>query len=132
MMALNEAMVRQRAAPALDPREPPPQILKDVFKRFQKLPASAIATESHILDFEKDMSSHGVEKTRSISLQTLKSIYKRFLGNENSFDVDVFEDQPVYTSEALPGRSTFCHINSFTLQWLSLLLSCGPYTSAIT
>ena len=112
MIALDEATVR-RKAPPLDPREPPPPILKDVFKRFQKLAPSGIATDSRILDFENDISSHGVENTANISSETLKSIYKRFLGGV--IESDVSEDQPVYSCEALPGRRTFHRITSVTL-----------------
>lgn len=99
--------------PRLDAREQPPQFMKDIFKRFQRLPLSEISTDSHILDFTKDILPQGVRLDREISSEDLKSIYRRFVGDGRDFDAP--ESQPVYSCEALPGRTNLYHIMSYFL-----------------
>lgn len=103
--------------PHLDAREQPPQFMKDIFKRFQRLPLSEISTDSHILDFTKGILPQGVRLDREISSEDLQSIYRRFVGDGKDFDSPKM--QPVYSSEALPGRTNLYHIMSyFLLQYL--------------
>ena len=89
--------------PLLDAREQPPQFMKDIFKRFQRLPLSDISTDSHILDFTKDNLPQGVRLDREISSEDLQSIYRRFVSDARDFNAP--ENQPVYSCEALPGRA---------------------------
>lgn len=102
MVVLDETTALPKA-PALDPREPPPQILKDMFKRFQKLPISGISTDPQVLDFERDSLPRGVRATGKVQSETLKAIYQRFMGDTRTLEIP--EDQPVYSCEALPGRN---------------------------
>lgn len=97
--------------PLLDAREQPPQFMKDIFKRFQRLPLSDISTDSHILDFSKDNLPQGVRLDREISSEDLQTIYRRFVGDSRDFNAP--ENQPVYSCEALPGRANFYHIMRF-------------------
>ncbi|KFX96857.1 hypothetical protein O988_05137 [Pseudogymnoascus sp. VKM F-3808] len=87
--------------PLLDAREQPPQFMKDIFKRFQRLPLSDICTDSQILDFSNDVLPQGVRLDREISSEDLQSIYRRFVGDGKDFDAP--KSQPVYSCEALPG-----------------------------
>ncbi|KAL5350792.1 hypothetical protein ACLOAV_004363 [Pseudogymnoascus australis] len=87
--------------PLLDAREQPPQFIKDIFKRFQRLPLAEISTDSHILDFTKGILPKGARLDREISSEDLQSIYHRFVGDGKDFDVP--DSQPVYSCEALPG-----------------------------
>lgn len=99
--------------PLLDAREQPPQFMKDIFKRFQRLPLSDISTDSQILDFSNDVLPQGVRLDREISSEDLQSIYRRFVGDGKDFDAP--KSQPVYSCEALPGRVNFfisCHFFS--------------------
>jgi hypothetical protein len=79
--------------------------MKDIFKRFQRLPLSDISTDSQILDFSKDILPQGVKLDREISSKDLQSIYRRFVGGGKDFDAP--KSQPVYSCEALPGRINF-------------------------
>lgn len=87
--------------PVLDPREPPPQILKDVFKRFQKLPPGDIDADLAILDFNREGLSHGVEQTGAIEPEVLSRVYQKFMGD----GYDDCEEQPIYSSKSLPGKT---------------------------
>lgn len=94
--------------PLLDAREQPPQFIKDIFKRFQRLPLAEISTDSHILDFTKGILPKGARLDREISSEDLQSIYHRFVGDGKDFDVP--DSQPVYSCEALPGRANLFHV----------------------
>jgi hypothetical protein len=98
---------------SLDAREQPPQILKDIFKHFQRLPLSETSTDSHILDFTAGSLPQGVKLDREVSPGDLQSIYRRFVGDGPDFDPP--KGQPVYSYEALPGRMNLCHIIPFLL-----------------
>jgi hypothetical protein len=91
----------------LDAREQPPQILKDIFKRFQRLPSSEIHMDSQILNFAAGSLPQGVKLDREISPEELQSIYPRFVGDSTDFGVP--KSQPVYSCDALPGRTNLCH-----------------------
>lgn len=92
----------QYQRPILDPREPPPQVLKDVFKHFQKLQPGAIDTDIGILDFTKDISAHGLELCDNIPPEALARVYRDFMGDD--FELLELNPQPIYSSKGLPGR----------------------------
>jgi hypothetical protein len=115
MIVPNEANTPPKRPP-LDAREQPPQFLKDIFKRFQRLPLSEISTDSHILDFTKDTLPQGLRLDREISSDDLQSIYRRFVGDGKEFDTP--ESQPVYSCEALPGRANLYFIMSCFLFYI--------------
>lgn len=109
MIVPNEANTPPKR-PLLDAREQPPQFMKDIFKRVQRLSLSEISTDSHILDFTKDNLPQGVRLDKEISSEDLQSIYRRFVGDGKDFDAPKI--QPVYSCEALPGRANLfisCH-----------------------
>lgn len=103
MIALEEPAT-QYQRPILDPRESPPQVLKDVFKHFQKLQPGAIETDPGILDFTKDISAHCLEICDKIPPETLARVYQKFMGDE--VELPNLESQFAYSSKGLPGRVT--------------------------
>ena len=102
MIALEEPSA-QYQRPILDPREPPPQVLKDVFKRFQKLQSAAIETDAGILDFDKDITSHHLELCDNIPPDVLARVYEKFIGDD--IELPDLKAQPIYSSIGLPGRT---------------------------
>lgn len=102
MIAVEEP-ASQYQRPILDPREPPPQVLKDVFKHFQKLHPGTIDSDPGILDFDKDISLHALELCDELSAETLARVYQEFMG----LDVNLpnLNASPIYSSKGLPGRS---------------------------
>lgn len=102
MIAVEEPASRYQR-PILDPREPPPQVLKDVFKHFQKLQPGTIDSDTGILDFDKDISLYGLELCDKLPAETLARVYQEFMG----LDVDLLNlnASPIYSSKGLPGRS---------------------------
>ena len=102
MIAVEEP-ASQYQRPILDPREPPPQVLKDVFKHFQKLQPGTIDSDPGILDFDQDISLHGLDLCDELPAETLESVYQKFMG----LDVDLpnLNASPIYSSKGLPGRS---------------------------
>ncbi len=112
MIAIDEA-AGQHQRPLLNPREPPPQILKDVFKHFQKLQSAAVNTDREILDFDRDISSHRLEICDGIAPETLARVYEKFM--EDGIDLPQQESQPIYSSKSLPGRSLLYRLLVFSV-----------------
>jgi hypothetical protein len=93
-------------APLLDARQVPPQGLKELYKRYQKLKIDDLEFDSEILDFKKDPPLDGIEVLEPIKSSDLASIFRRFAEGENG-NPSIVQDSPVYGLKKLPGRDLF-------------------------
>lgn len=129
MIAVEEP-ASQYQRPILDPREPPPQVLKDVFKHFQKLQPSTIDSDPGILDFDEDISLHDLELCHELPAEILARVYQEFMG----LDVDLphLNASPIYSSKGLPGRIISCLLFCLRRSYLHLLATLFAYSELLS
>ena len=92
---------------SLDARDRPPESVKSVYKRYQKLTLEASQVDSTILDFRLGLSSEQqfeVRKIGSVPLSLVDAAYSRLRCDEAHKCLTFTADVPVYEIEALPGE----------------------------
>jgi hypothetical protein len=86
---------------ALDAREAPPQPLKDIFKRYQKIPLAQIDDDCGIFDFDRRGLPGDVQACGEVKWTKLKDVFSRFMGEQYSIPEI---NQPIWGLEGLPGK----------------------------
>ena len=92
---------------SLDARDRPPESVKKVYRRYQKLTLEAIQSDPAILDFHRGLSGEqqrGVRQLGSASLSSIVAAYShlRLAGAHEGVAPSL--DVPIYESEAIPGE----------------------------
>lgn len=93
---------------ALDAHEAPPESLRAIFKKYQKLPPAELNNDGGHLDFSKSVQYPGLKQMGQIATEKLSTVFQHFLFPQ---DVTSCDAAPIYGSEILPGRLTlfsFC------------------------
>ncbi|KAH8816090.1 oxidoreductase [Xylogone sp. PMI_703] len=86
------------AGTCLNAHEAPPQQLKAVFKKYQKLKLDEITQDENL-----EISSNNYkQETRTISSRHLRDVFAQFL-NQEIPENDDLEDVHIYSSEKVPG-----------------------------
>ncbi|KAL3421610.1 amidase [Phlyctema vagabunda] len=86
----------------LNPYEAPPQDMKDVFKRYQKMKPDLVVNQADVVDFQlhPHRHAHQFKCSRNIPSSTLKHVFGRFMDTDGHID---YPDISVYSSIDLPG-----------------------------
>lgn len=99
--------------PFLDAHQAPPQGLKELYKRFQRLKIDELDSDPEILDFEKVQLLDAVEILEPIKSSLLTSIFSRFAAEDNG-NLSYIQDAPVYCHKKVPGRGLYVFLYSIT------------------
>lgn len=103
----------------IDPHHRPPEVIRQCYKKYSKLPLSEIENDSGILDLQKvDPESqselpHGLVLSEYMSSQDLRLAFDTFMqGHHDSEqvskeDAPLAENIPVYTHNAISGQQTY-------------------------
>ena len=96
----------------LDARKRPPESLRPLFKKYQKLPAPELCLDTQVVDLNRDSprSHNGLRHVRDLSLAELQPLLDEFMGSlRTGNDLHMEENQlksvPVYEAVNLPGQS---------------------------
>lgn len=94
------------ATPMLDAHGVPPKVLKELYKRYQKLKLDDLDTDLEILDFKRAQIQADIELLELIESSRLASIFSGFAKEECS-NLSMLKDAPVYSHKRLPGMAVF-------------------------
>jgi alkylated DNA repair protein alkB family protein 1 len=115
----------------LDPHERPPDGIRNVYKKYQKMKLKDIDLDENIIDLTSDTSTSSDPKVRVVKLYTgedLNAIFRSFAG-EALQAADLPRSTPVYEHSDMPGRK---HPNlPNTTNYLSLTLP-FPFLAVIS
>jgi hypothetical protein len=87
---------------ALNPHEPPPLPLKDIFKRYRKLGLTEISKDEAILDLATGRLPDELITLRSTSIEHTSALFAQFLGEDLAHT-----EQVTYGHKALPGKDFY-------------------------
>lgn len=87
---------------ALNAHEAPPESLKAIFKKYQKLLPTDLNDDEGHLDFSKSVLSLDLKQTGQLTTAELLRAFQRFVVPEDAYSCGA---APIYASEKLPGRS---------------------------
>jgi alkylated DNA repair protein alkB homolog 1 len=88
----------------LDPHARPPEKIKDLYKRFQKLKGNALLKDSDLLDLQRDHAA--LTKIGELSADDLEKTYLAFNHKKLLSLKDTIHPLSIYTHEAMPGNNT--------------------------
>ena len=91
----------------LDAHGRPPDLIKRVYKRYQKLTLEAIQTDPTILDFRRGLTKEQqckIRKVDNVPSSLIKAACSYLGPTETHTDAASTVDLPVYETEAVPGE----------------------------
>lgn len=94
----------------LDPHERPPDSIRNVYKKYQKMKLNNLDLNQDIIDLSNDASASSGSKVRVVKHYTaedLTAIFRTFAGEdgeEEHQDMALPRSIPVYEHEDMPGR----------------------------
>ena len=100
---------------SLDPHERPPESIRNVYKKYQKMKLPELNKDQDIVDLSSNMSASSNSKMRVVReyvVEDLTAIFQAFAGEEGAADLgdmNIPASIPVYEHEDMPGRE-----NNFT------------------
>ena len=92
---------------SLNPRQKPPELIKRVYKTFQKLTPDEIDINPEILDFERGLSAEQHEKCQEVDQihhDTLKSACVHFESHSLQKSWPSSTNVPIFEHHDVPGR----------------------------
>ena len=108
----------------LDPHERPPDGIRNVYKKYQKMKLNALNNDPDIIDLASHDASASTTSTKvhvvkEYATKDLTAIFQAFAGQDVALDVITIPDSvPVYEHDDMPGRE---HLH-LTLCLLSLAI----------
>lgn len=90
---------------SLDAHERPPDRIRNVYKRYQKLRGAALDNDSDLLDLSVSNMAGQLHVVRSISPTDLASAFQGFMADGSESLVLPDASVPVYEHRHMPGRS---------------------------
>jgi hypothetical protein len=87
----------------LNAHEAPPALLKEIFKKYQKLQPSDVTVDQEILDFGGGNIPQEIEILEPIVATSRRGAFFRFMEHQHEQSYNI-ENSPVYSHKALPGR----------------------------
>lgn len=91
----------------LDPRQKPPELIKNVYKLFQKLAPDAIDHNTEILDFERGLNAEQSKKCQEVDQihhDTLKSACLHFERRSLQKLWSYYTNVPIFEHHDVPGK----------------------------
>ena len=91
----------------LDAHARPPDIIKKVYKRYQKLTLEAIQSDPTVLDFRRGLTNEQqckIRKVDTVPSSLIKTACSYLGPTEAHTDAASCEDSPVYETDAVPGK----------------------------
>ena len=91
----------------LDPHDRPPEFIKSVYKRYQKLTLEAIQSDPTILDVRRSLSSEQqcrVREIGSVPLSSINNACSHLKFTEAHPGMGPSGDVPIYETDAVPGE----------------------------
>jgi len=91
----------------LDAHEKPPDAMREVFKKFQKILPSALTTDADVLDFGRALDPSQqclVKEIDKYDKSELVPIFQTFCRYDSAEDLDYPPTIPVYQHDHMPGK----------------------------
>jgi hypothetical protein len=85
----------------LDPHARPPEKIKDLYKRYQKLKGNALLQDAELLDLQRDQAS--LVRVGDISIDELEKAFTAFDHGKSLISRADLHPIPIFTHEAMPG-----------------------------
>jgi alkylated DNA repair protein alkB family protein 1 len=105
----------------LDPHERPPDGIRNVYKKYQKMKPKELEKDEDIVDLANDDAAlpEKVRIVRELDIKTLSSAFRAFAGTET--DDKLFDQLPtapiaVYEHDDMPGNTLSCSIRYTLLE----------------
>ncbi|RMZ68682.1 Alpha-ketoglutarate-dependent dioxygenase abh1 [Pyrenophora seminiperda CCB06] len=100
----------------LDPHVRPPEGIRKVYKKYQKMSPEQLNQDTDILDLSSPAAALLNKKVRLVkqyATEELTATFRTFAGDEDTVtqeeDLDLSSSsRPVYEHEDMPGRNFFC------------------------
>lgn len=92
----------------LDPHQRPPDCIKDVYKKYQKMKPKDLDRDPDILDLPDSLDTSAKEKVRIVeewSGNELTAAFRAFSGQDGQTYADLPRRLPVYEHADMPGRT---------------------------
>ena len=102
----------------LDPHERPPDGIRNVYKKYQKMRLDDLNRDQDIIDLSGENASgavnnHKIHLVKEYSAKELDPIFRAFAGQDVSLqDMDIPVSVPVFEHSDLPGRKPEFYISS--------------------
>lgn len=91
-------------SPLLDSQEPPPPVLKELYKRYQRSKLEDLDFDAEVLDFDRAPLGDDLEILAPIPASHLESIFRRLVKADDS-NKSITKDSSVYGHKSLPGKN---------------------------
>jgi alkylated DNA repair protein alkB family protein 1 len=91
----------------LDPHQRPPDSIRDVYKKYQKMKLKDLDQDPDIVDLPKDLPTSAKSKVRIVEEwrgQDLTATFRAFSGQDGQVYTGLPSTIPVYEHEDMPGR----------------------------
>lgn len=93
----------------LDPHARPPEKIKDLYKRYQKLKGNALLKDPELLDLQRDHVS--LVRVGEVSVDEQERTEKLFFRGEQEVLKMPTQPLPIYAHEAMPGNTFLAATN---------------------
>ena len=90
----------------LDPHQRPPEEMRNVYKKYQKMKLSDLSQDREIVDLENgpsDLHKSNVSIIEELDPESLSNGFRGFAGRSAGFE-DFTSPKPVYEHSDMPGR----------------------------
>lgn len=88
----------------LDPHARPPEQIKDLYKRYQKLKGNALPKDVDLVDLQRDHAC--LVNIGEISVNEQEQTFEAFIKEEPMVMKSTTFPRPIYGHEAMPGNTT--------------------------
>ncbi|QDS72225.1 hypothetical protein FKW77_005505 [Venturia effusa] len=85
----------------LDPHARPPEKIKDLYKRYQKLKGTALLRDTEVLDLQRDHAS--LTRVGQVRVEEQEKSFKAFSRGTKAVLANPARPVPIYAHEAMPG-----------------------------
>jgi hypothetical protein len=102
----------------LDPHQRPPDSIKDVYKRYQKMKPKDLDQDLDIIDLPDSLTMSAKDKVRIVeewSGHELTAAFRAFSGQDGQTYADLPPRIPVYEHTDMPGRKLLCYVQRVCL-----------------
>lgn len=105
----------------LDPHARPPEKIKNLYKRYQKLKGNALLQDMELLDLQRDHAS--LVRVGHVSVDEQDETFTAFSRGENEVTKTPSHTLPIYAHEAMPGNHHSLEDSHFYLPFVQLISS---------
>jgi len=104
----------------LDPHQRPPESVKDVYKKYQKMEPKDLDQDLDIVDLPDSLNTSAKDKVRIVkewSGHDLTAAFRAFSGQDGQTYADLPPRIPVYEHADMPGITLFHYIQCLCIRY---------------